>query len=577
MKTKGKIETHKLRLGVAYYYDFSKSDYLLHKARFTKACDLVKFITTHTRDKTLLYVAAHNLSFDFGLTGLHTRLKTKGWTLTFPLLTPGSMILRYEKGAKTIVFLDTLNYFKTSLDDMGKSIGLYKGEVDFKTVTDKELWGYCDNDVAILGLMIKNYRQFVIDNELGKMCFTTPSQAFTAFRSRFMKHSIYIHNHKASIHLEREAYFGGRTEAFFIGTLKKKIHVLDVNSLYPYVMKVNFYPTKLVKYYSYGVTKTQLARYLKDHCVIAQCELKTDTPIYPLRFDKRLIFPVGRFYTTLTTPSLIRALQNGHIKKIHGLALYEKESIFSDYVKYFYKLRREYTEDGNKPYEAMTKLMLNSLYGKFGQRQQKIKPIDIDLDIKNGLIDVYNPAKEKIGIYICIEGDTFFMEQTKKESVNSFPAIASHVTDYARMHLWDLMCQAGRDNVYYCDTDSVFTNDEGFKNLHDTIDNTKLGYLKHEKTGKVLNINGCKDYKLDQMVKIKGISKRAEQLEDNVYKQKHFPSLKTQLKEGGREGIRVNIVTKTLSRKYHKGTVDTDGYVKPFVLNMDSPSCNTEA
>ena len=155
------------------------------------------------------------------------------------------------------------------------------------------------------------------------------------------------------------------------------------------------------------------------------------------------------------------------------------------------------------------------------------------------------------------------------ESYNSFPAISSHATAYARMYLWSLMQLAGHGNYFYCDTDSLIVNDEGMDNLTPVIDDTKLGFMKHEETTHKFIIHGLKDYEKDSKTVIKGIRKNAVKIGDGVYQQEQWSSFKGLLHSGDINTYKVKTVTKHLSREYTKGIVTDNGVVKPFVLTKE--------
>ncbi|GAH30349.1 unnamed protein product, partial [marine sediment metagenome] len=112
-----------------------------------------------------------------------------------------------------------------------------------------------------------------------------------------------------------------------------------------------------------------------------------------------------------------------------------------------------------------------------------------------------------------------------KESFNSFPAIAAHVAALGRLHLWRLMKMAGKENYFYCDTDSLLVNNEGLQNLSKELDNDKLGSLKVIEETDSANIKGLKDYTIGDKTAIKGIRKLAIQIEDGVYEQELWPNL----------------------------------------------------
>jgi len=68
----------------------------------------------------------------------------------------------------------------------------------------------------------KRWIEFCQSEDLGAFGYTIAGQSFNAFRHKFMKEDIYIHNSEKVLELERECYKGGRCEAFFIGTSEGK-------------------------------------------------------------------------------------------------------------------------------------------------------------------------------------------------------------------------------------------------------------------------------------------------------------------------------------------------------------------
>ncbi|NIQ91320.1 MAG: hypothetical protein GWN93_20850, partial [Deltaproteobacteria bacterium] len=150
---------------------------------------------------------------------------------------------------KSIVFIDLMNYFKMSLAKLGESMGYPKLHIDFNTCTTDELARYCRNDVYVMVQAWKKWTAFLRENDLGVWAPTLPAQAFNAFRHRFMSSDIMIHSHQKALDLERDAYHGGRTEVFRHGFFNtRQYYLLDVNSMYPAMMKHRLFPTALVTY-----------------------------------------------------------------------------------------------------------------------------------------------------------------------------------------------------------------------------------------------------------------------------------------------------------------------------------------
>ena len=163
----------------------------------------------------------------------------------------------------SIVFLNSMKWFVESLAKTGERIGIPKMNIDFETCTDDYLSIYCKRDVEIELENFKLFIKFLEINSVSRLCYTRGSTAMAAYLFRHYQKRIWIHNNKEAIDLERDSYRGGRCECFYLGELKdENYYILDVNSLYPFVMREDAYPVKYHKTHS-GITTTDLAGILK--------------------------------------------------------------------------------------------------------------------------------------------------------------------------------------------------------------------------------------------------------------------------------------------------------------------------
>ncbi|GAH92056.1 unnamed protein product, partial [marine sediment metagenome] len=142
--------------------------------------------------------------------------------------------------------------------------------------------------------------KFVRQKDFGSFQFTCAGQAFIAYKHRFMPHKIFIHANMDAIALERASYRGGRNEAYYIGDIPETCYYLDVNSLFPFVMEKYDYPCKLRRIIS-NVSVDQLIGYLGTFAVIARVKIQIQEPFIGLKTN-RLMFPIGTFWVTLTSP-----------------------------------------------------------------------------------------------------------------------------------------------------------------------------------------------------------------------------------------------------------------------------------
>jgi hypothetical protein len=557
------VQTFKLGWAVYYCRSYGKHAERTDWQYLKEACDFWQFVFAHAEQKQRLWVIARNIVFDFTVCGGWAALKAEGYKLEFFHNNGVSVIVTVKKGSSTIVFLDSMNWFTESLAETGKRIGLPKMEIDFETCTTEQLSVYCKNDVQIEFANFKIFIAFLEKNTVARLCYTKASTAMAAYLLRHYHTPIYIHNNWEALRLERDSYKGGRCECFYIGEISdENIYIADVNSLYPFVMQHNLYPVKY-KGVEHNLAVADLRRIVDSMAVVAKVSIDTTEPVYAVKGD-RTIFPVGQFVTALCTPELKYALSHGHVKAVLDCYTYEQADIFTSYVTTMYDIRKRFKAEGQREYEQICKYLLNSLYGKFGQKAEnwvKIGEAPDEPD-REELIFLNNPRR--IMRLRFLLGEVFQLKGYG-EAYNSFPAIAAHVTAYARMYLWHLMQVCGVGNYFYCDTDSLMVNETGLLNLSEYLSDTELGKLKIESHFNHLVIRGLKDYETAEKTAIKGISKHATKVAEGVYEQDSWPTFRGLFHTADVNVYTVNRVVKHLSREYTKGTVTDTGKVSPFV------------
>jgi hypothetical protein len=255
----------------------------------------------------------------------------------------------------------------------------------------------------------------------------------------------------------RKAYFGGRTEIFKpvfdsrIGD-KKFLSVFDVNSLYPFVMKQHEYPDKFLKW-----AKGKKA-FNKYEMGIWRCKVKVPSdmymPILAIKYNDRLVFPVGEFEGYWTKFELCYAMSHGCevTEYIEGAIFENAGGMFKNFVETLYNMRLEAKEKDDNVTQMTMKLLMNSCYGRMGINKDRAKII-ID--------DGYYAKVKFIADIQTSHGSIRLAEKADKATeLFSNPAIACFVTSYARVHLHKQCVDVGVESVYYVDTDSCFTDKE---------------------------------------------------------------------------------------------------------------------
>ena len=558
------IQVFKLGWAVYHRRSYGRHKEVIEWFSFTNISEFWDFVFSHTYERQKLWVIARNIVFDFTVCEGWKYLLTAGYKLKFFHNNGVSVIVSVVHKRRSIVFLDSMNWFTESLAKTGERIGIPKLSIDFDTCSFEELSNYCRNDVLIEFENFRLFIRFLEGNTISRLCYTKASTAMAAYLLRHYHTPIWIHNNAEVIKLERESYKGGRCECFRLGDFEnEKYYILDVNSLYPFVMRGRAYPVKYIAI-KHNETTSDLWAQTQSKSVVAAVSIDTNEPVYAVKMG-RTIFPIGVFDAVLTTPEIQYALQHNHIKQVYDCVYYEQADIFTTYVDTLYQLRRDFASAGVKEYEVLCKYLLNSLYGKFGQKAENWEKIGIAPDEPDREELIFSQSPRKVSRLRYLLGEVFELK-SYSESFNSFPAIASHVTAYARLYLWSLMQIAGVGNFVYCDTDSLVVNEEGLYNLSDYMSETELGKLKLQEEVSHLILRGLKDYDTDTKNVIKGIRKTAVKIDDNTYTQQQWPTFKGLLKSDNPDVYTVHNVTKHLGREYKKGVVCENGFIQPFRL-----------
>jgi len=558
-------EHHRLKLGWTCYINKKKQaethreNWIYHNTTY----GLCEYIQSKTTEETPLYLFGHNIYFDLQASDFFYYFTKWKWTLSFYYDKGLTYILVIKHGKKSLKILSSTNYFPTSLAELGTMLGQEKTEIDFESVDDEKLSAYCKNDVEILKLSMEYYFSFIKEQDLGNFAMTRAGQALTAFRHRFMYNKIATHSNDKIATVEREAYYGGRVECFRFGKQPVDDYVmLDINSMYPYVMKTFPVPVRTLDIVE-NPALSIIPPILKNYGVVAEVVLKTEEACYAVRKNRKIIFPIGEFETHVCTEGLKHAYENGHLKAVKTLVMYDMAIVFQAFVEEFFSLRAHFKAENNRIMEQACKYIMNSLYGKFGQ--------------KNTIEDrVYEPdgnAYYRIESADLDTGECFIeykMFNTKvtqvgeKEGTKSLVAIPAHITEYSRFLLWSIIKKIGINKVYYCDTDSVVCRRGDIDNMDYPIDKNLLGALSIERSFRHYVINGAKHYVMDDVVKIKGVPRKAKKIGPYKYEYSGFLRSANHMRKSITRYYIVKNVVKRVEPFYDKGIVNPNGTVSPF-------------
>ena len=167
----------------------------------------------------------------------------------------------------------------------------------------------------------------------------------------------------------------------------------------------------------------------------------------------------------------------------------EKQAYIDQYLDHEGILLDQECIDKNPGLRSLSKLALNSFYGKFGQRTNMKKTLFVK-DIKHLMQVLTDPGKLLMDFHIMnddvIQVEYKNTEDFECQSFNTNVTIAAFCTSWARLKLWSVMQKLGK-RVLYHDTDSIIFSVKDGEYVPPL--GTYLGQLTDELTCKEL---GCK-------------------------------------------------------------------------------------
>lgn len=459
--------------------------------------DFIKFCQNKKQNYVLYF---HNLKFDGeyifsyllnnGYECIKNKKERKDKTFTTLISDTGqfySIEIFFEtknpKHINKVTIYDSLKILNFSVEQIAKDFNLpiRKLELDYDTIrevghelTDHEI-DYIKNDVEIMARALK----IMFDEDLTKM--TIGSDALHNYKSINKNFNKYFPVLPYQIDKDiRKSYKGGFT---YLNDIYKEKEtnagfVLDVNSLYPSVMMYEKLPFGDPLFFNGQYEKDLLyPLYIQTFsCIfkvkenkIPTIQIKNNLSFIPNEYIKS---SDGDIVTlTLTNIDLELFFEHYDVWEItyhSGWKFKGIKGLFSEYINYWSTQKINAKKNKNDALYRISKLMLNSLYGKFGLNPDvrgKYPYLNEDGIVKYGMYE----QEHRDGIYIPIA--SFITSYARKKTITTSQTIKEYTLN-----------KYGNDLYVYSDTDSIHLLEIDEKELENIIDidDYRLGAWKLE-------------------------------------------------------------------------------------------------
>lgn len=360
----------------------------------------------------------------------------------------------------------------------------------------RETIKYCELDCFVLYQVISKFSDTIFARfRIDILKYPTISSlALTIYRSTFLKKGMIPLIHGSIYEFIQKSYTGGSVDVFKPSSIVtdysnnivaiNKLYRYDVNSLYPSVMKN--YPMPSGTPIQFEGDILEVWEENSKPFGIFEVEVKSPENIKVPLLQTRLklkngstntVSPIGTWSGHYFSDELYNAAKFGYTYKVKRGYLFERSNIFNDYVDFLYNLKKE-SKKGTPDY-TISKLLLNSLYGRFGMNPVSENHLIIKKDSSVNYYSKFNVTnviplnngKELISYFNYNEENDEEFINIKNISV----VVSSIVTASARIHMTKFKTDDSY-TLYYSDTDSIDID----KPLDPSLIGEELGKMKLE-------------------------------------------------------------------------------------------------
>lgn len=342
-------------------------------------------------------------------------------------------------------------------------------------------------------------------------CITVGSISKKLYNTCFQKDTLFASPDDLLIN-ERRAYYGGRTSIFKKQHNHGDLYYYDINSSYPKAM-TKMMPYRVIRHATMNQTfnldnvdtiEDTTLYYISSYNYVGNDSNVINNLIERDEKNNTQSYKNYEKNTVHWGIEVRSAVLNNFVVKSYKFAEYEERPVFKSFAEYMYNERLK-IKNSNPSRSKYFKSILNNLYGKFAQGQSN------KTQLLNNFDDIFDYIGDDLQLLINYtpigDGQIGFVEYkdvNTKDNYASLSRFSSYITACGRVALHQAMVNVGFENVYYCDTDSIFTT----KKLDDSfISETELGKFKLECVISQADFIAPKMYKIVRKEDVKSIIK----------------------------------------------------------------------
>lgn len=531
---------------------------------FTDPRALWEWISDRTEPKKRTVAVAHNLAYDLRIAQAFTILPELGWRLDMIRLDGGQTWCQWRRDGATLSLIDSMSWFNTSLDNIGKLEGVPKLALPRWDAPVSEWLARCAADVEILRAAWLRALHWVEDADLGNWKPTGAGQGWAAFRHAKMPTAIYHHGHPSLSDVERDGAWAGRCEAWKWGKLPAGPWTeYDLTCCYTRIAEDCAIPVRWIGHVGPAGAQKGLDG-SESAATLARVIVSTDVPVAPARSTWGVWWPVGTFSTVLWDHEARAVVAAGGFVQASEGWRYRTAPALREWAGWILDLLDADPADLHPTLRLVVKGWARSVVGRFGSRWSRWEHYGDPIDSRVTLADAYDATRDASFRLLSI-GDRTLYESEKVDAPDSAVFVMSWIMAEARVRLWRIMNTAGLANVAYVDTDSVLVNRSGAE----ALELAGLPGLRPKGSWSNVEILGPRQLILSGKLRASGVPSKAVQTGRKRWEAEVWRSLPGSIRNGELDRVVISDRAFNLSGTDRRRRHIPDGITAPFVTALD--------
>lgn len=556
---------------------------------------LAQWLSDATKGRESAWLFTHNVPLDLVTTRLPLALHAQGWSINEASLSGSAPWLRMAKGSRRICIVDSFSWLPHQAAQLADLTG--KPAIRREAGEHPDDWAKrsANWDLRIISDAMLTLLDWWDTNELGRWTVSGPGCGWNAMRHIPTAGRVVIDPDPAGVAADRASIHGGRRGAWIVGTRTNGPFLeLDFTNAYPSVAAGLPLPSQRTSAFE-SMALDNWRIHSDRWGIIADCELRTDVPRWPVRFRGGTFCPVGRFRTVLAGPEIRDALRLGCLVSIGHGHVHQLTYHLQPWANWIIATTHGRLRATPAEARLAAKGWSRSVIGKWAARSYERVALGHSPELGWGYTEGWDHETQTRGAFIDLAGERWW-SGVAGDAEQAYPAVFGWVESETRVRLSRVIEAIGERAILQCDTDGLIATERlvgtraagghlrapsglsgaaRVKWVLDQLDPIIAPLtIRVKATHKRVEIIGPQHHIAPGDRTLAGVPKSATEIAPHVFTYEQWPGLASQMSQGDPRGYVRPTAKVTIRGPYAPGWVTTLGDVVPVETTFAQDGSN---